>query len=297
MHPEDDGAEGLVAAARQAVVAARPVPLPGSGATARRWQVLADLGRQDLALVRIVEGHLDAEAILHELGSLPAGPDELLAVWAARPEELRATRVDGGWRLDGAKPFCSGADLVDRALVTAAAADGPRLLLVEAGAASRCPGSWQPLGMRATRTETMVFDGALVPAAAAIGAPGAYVDRPGFGQGGCGVAACWWGGAQGLLDDLRRALQGREDDLRLDAYARAALAVRGAALALRDAAARIDDAPRDVALGEHHRARGPRRGRRGRPRGAPGVLAAPRHLRARPATPPPVAASPTSRCT
>ena len=43
------------------------LPLPGSGATRIRWQALIDVSRTDLAAARLVEGHVDAIAILREL--------------------------------------------------------------------------------------------------------------------------------------------------------------------------------------------------------------------------------------
>ncbi|HTK02198.1 MAG TPA: hypothetical protein VL522_21395, partial [Bordetella sp.] len=43
------------------------VPLPASGRTLHRWRVLADIAGYSLPLVKLVEGHLDAVAILCEL--------------------------------------------------------------------------------------------------------------------------------------------------------------------------------------------------------------------------------------
>ena len=59
------------------------LPLPGGGHTAARWAALARLGRRDLALARLAEGHTDAVAILAEAGRKPV-PDALYGVWAAR---------------------------------------------------------------------------------------------------------------------------------------------------------------------------------------------------------------------
>ncbi len=246
--PGDDGAEALVAEARRRVGDLPDVPLPGGGLTSSRWQLLADVAYDDLSLVRVVEGHLDAVAILAELGGRDAGEGELLGVWAARPEELSAERRGHGWVLRGRKPFCSGSTLLDSALVTATTEEGPQLFVVDAPSARRCVGTWQPLGMAGTRSETLEFDGILVRADAAVGAPGGYVSRPGFAQGGCGVAACWWGGAVALLDDLELRLAERPDDLADAAWAAAAVQVDGAGLILRSAAALIDRQPDDATI-------------------------------------------------
>ena len=44
------------------------IPLPGSGQTYQRWQILAQVAATDLVLAKWFESHLDAIAILAELG-------------------------------------------------------------------------------------------------------------------------------------------------------------------------------------------------------------------------------------
>jgi alkylation response protein AidB-like acyl-CoA dehydrogenase len=219
------------------------LPLPGSGATLDRWRALARLGREDLSVARLAEGHVDARAILHELGHpVPVG---LLGVWAAQPDRLRAEPVDDGWSLRGEKAWCSGSLALDHALLTATAPDGPRLFVVDPGELAVVPGSWTPMGMEATRSETLVFDGTLVGADDAVSGPAAYVERPGFGHGGCGVAAVWWGGADAVVDALRQAAR-TADDL-LGPLGEATAALEGAWALLATAAAEIDAHPDDRA--------------------------------------------------
>ncbi len=254
LHPDlgsggrTDGAELAVACARRAVRDLGVVPLPGGGETWARWSALAAVARADLSVGRLVEGHLDAVAILAELGHPRS--DGFLGVWAARPEQLVATRCDAGWLLHGDKPFCSGSTLLDAALVTATTGDGPGLFVVKTTRAEPRVGSWQPVGMFATRSETMTFDELVVPDSARVGGPDAYVDRPGFPHGGCGVAACWWGGTVAVLDDLERlAPQGPTS-----AAARAAAQDEAAGVerALREAAVAVDRRPHDRALALVH---------------------------------------------
>lgn len=197
------GRDAAAAAARQArltIKTCTPLPHPGGGNTWGRWSALARVARADLSVARLVEGHVDARAILVELGR--RGPPGLMGVWAARPERLRAVPTPDGWRLDGDKPFCSGSILLDHALVAATTPDGPGLFLVSADLVRPVAGTWEPLGMYATRSETLLFEQIPLGASMRIGGTGAYVERPGFGHGGCGVAACWWGGTLGVLDDL-----------------------------------------------------------------------------------------------
>lgn len=195
-----------------------PIP-PGSGRTRERWARLTALAEEDLALVRLAEGHVDALSILRELGAdprvswdddaSPAGPD-LWGVWAAEPPGtgLSATRDGvGGWALDGLKAYCSGARSCTRALVTArsgAAGDERRLFAVsrcDAGLLPR-PESWPADAMAASDTLDIEFDGVR---AVPVGGPSAYLERPGFQHGGIGVAACWYGGARGVARTLHTA--------------------------------------------------------------------------------------------
>lgn len=180
------------------------LPLPRAGATARRWARLADWGRCDLELARLAEGHADALAILAEAG-LPAGPDELYGVWAARPGGVgpRLKERDGQPRVDGCARYCSGARMLDRALVVAES-EGARTepvlveVVVRAPGVTPDPDSWRAEAMAGTQTWTVNFTD--VPVHRVVGGPDWYTERPGFAAGGGGVAAVWWGGAAGLLD-------------------------------------------------------------------------------------------------
>src|ERR1700723_65829 len=93
------------------------LPKPGSGGTPARFAALADWATRDLSLARLVEGHVDALAILEEAGHEP-GSGATYGVWAARKSAggTTARLTAGGWRLTGEKPFCSGSTRIDRAL-------------------------------------------------------------------------------------------------------------------------------------------------------------------------------------
>ncbi len=192
------------------------LPDPGHGDTVRRWAALARWGRWDLPLARLAEGHVDAVSILRELGARPH-PGARYGVWAARPGGVGARLAGGpgGWRLTGTVRFCSGSRDLDRALVVAATDAGSDTVLVDV-ALDRPeirvdPGSWAATGMAATDTFDVTFDDLPVPDAALVGAPGAYLRRPGFWWGGGGVAAVWLGGAAGVLDDVLDLLTGTDE--------------------------------------------------------------------------------------
>jgi alkylation response protein AidB-like acyl-CoA dehydrogenase len=198
----------------------------------------------------LVEGDADARAILAESGRVADGPTTY-GVWAARsPEaELRAEPEPGGWRLTGTKAFCSGSGVLDRALVTAEAPDGYRLFDVATDevAAAPVPGSWPAVGMADSLSETLEFGGASVPPDSAVGPPGFYTDRPGFWFGACGVAACWYGGALGLVGGVMRTLDPDPGDLVLAELGRQSAGLWAMRTLLAEVAASIDADPRDRA--------------------------------------------------
>lgn len=208
----------VVAAARSAVDDLRSLPLPGRGSTRIRHAFLAEVGAVDLSLARIVEGHVDATAILAQAERAPS-PNALYGVWAADMpgRTIRAVRSPRGWVLSGTRRFASGGARLDRALITAHAEDGLRLFDVPVDDArlTTKAGTWEAVGMANTDSVDVVLDGLVVPEAEAVGAPGFYLDRPGFWYGAIGVAACWYGGALGCLRMLADRLRhGAADDHR-----------------------------------------------------------------------------------
>ncbi|GAA2998184.1 acyl-CoA dehydrogenase family protein [Actinokineospora diospyrosa] len=184
------------------------LPLAGVD-TLERWSSLVDLGRTDLAVARLAEGHVDAVAILAEAGRAPVA-GSLYGVWASRSGGVGARVVRG--RVQGTMRFCSGATGLDRALVVAD--DGGGACLVEVDlthpGVTPDPGTWQAIGMDASDSADVSFD--RVEPVAVIGPPGWYTARGGFAVGGGGVAAVWLGGAVGVLDDVAAVLGGREAD-------------------------------------------------------------------------------------
>lgn len=202
--PLETAADVIRTARKLADAGLLSLPLPARGETARRFHAFAELAATDLSLARVCESHADAIAILAEAGVRPHRG--LYGVWAADAPDRRVTAVHGdrGWILQGRKRFCAGATGLDRALVTAHEGEGSDLLfdvaLTSAGV-DPIDGTWQAIGMATTDSVDVVFDDVEVDEP--IGAPGFYLQRPGFWQGAVGVAACWYGGALGALRMLR----------------------------------------------------------------------------------------------
>lgn len=183
----------------------RPLPVPGTGGTAARFEALWNIARRSPSLGRLAEAHHDAVAILHEAGRTDIAPG-LHGVWAAGgPDPLLLARVGDGWRLRGSKHWCSGATLATRALVTAELPNGlGALVLVDltADGVRPAPPTWESPALRAVDTRTVHFDLA-IGADAIVGVDDWYLRRPGFWHGSVGVAACWAGCVDGIVSRLQ----------------------------------------------------------------------------------------------
>jgi hypothetical protein len=245
-----------------AEVTGRTTPDPGEGETARLWEILASLAAVDVAAARVFEPHLDAGAILKQAGQqalfegtwgvfAAEGPGHVLEAqrihptslpWDCPPTANVGVRAEAGVTLSGSKPWCSLAGYLDRAIVTATTQSGSR----QAFAVDlRSPGVkveeplWISHGLREIPSGTVQF--ADVPAVP-VGKPGWYFERPGFAWGGIGVAACWLGGAVGLLRTFKDALARREpDQIALSGLGEADRLLASGFELLRGAAAGIDD--------------------------------------------------------
>jgi alkylation response protein AidB-like acyl-CoA dehydrogenase len=184
--------------------------MPQGMGLAETWRWLAALGRHDLVAARFAEGHADAVAILGQAGREPM-TGAFYGVWASASGGTGLTAEPGAqhWRLSGTMRFCTGAGSLDRALVTAATADG-RLLLFDIGVRGQgwrpIEGSWPAVGMDLSQSLDVEVD-VVVPDSALIGGDGFYLARPGFALGGIGVAAVWLGGAAGVLDTVTDGLR------------------------------------------------------------------------------------------
>lgn len=224
------------------------LPLPGGGATAERWNRLAELTQTDIVAGRLAEAHADAVAILAELDGPQPQRGQLWGVWAAEPPDpvVYARSQDGAVTLDGIKPWCSGAEMCSHALVTAQLASGERALFavnLDQPTVDPLPSVWANSGMARSDTRSVQFNDA---PAVAVGGTGEYLNRPGFWYGAIGVAACWLGGARSVA----AALYQRAGGSRVDAHTLAHLGAVDAALAAAQAmlmlvAAEIDADPLD----------------------------------------------------
>jgi alkylation response protein AidB-like acyl-CoA dehydrogenase len=161
------------------------------------------LGRADLSIARLAEAHTDALAILAECRRSP-GTTGIYGVWASDgPESRLSAKPDqGGWSIGGTKQYCSGATIVEAALITAHSDHGVLLFDVplDTEGITALASTWVSPAFSDTATGPVSFDDISLPDSALVGPPGWYLSRAGFWHGAIGPAACWAGGALSLID-------------------------------------------------------------------------------------------------
>jgi len=209
--------------------------------------LLKDVGRSNGAIGRIFEGHINTLYLIH-----------LYADNAQREfwynEVKSGKKIFGVWNTDGKtgisfgvkenkvlingeKGFCSGADLVDYALIggktdrPAASSDWQMVIVpmaqVEEFRIDR--DSWQPMGMKASVSYTIDFSGIEVEQEGLLGNPGDYLRSPYFLGGSIRFAAVQLGMAEAVYNktlDFLRGLNRLEDPFQKMRVGKMAMAIQ-----------------------------------------------------------------------
>jgi alkylation response protein AidB-like acyl-CoA dehydrogenase len=182
-------------------------------------ELLRLLGRGNLAVGRIFEGHVNAFQLLMLYGNAEqkecaiadVRSGHVFAIWIADGSDPVRLVDSATPSLAGRKIFCSGAGHATRALITARAKDGIRMLCLPVPIGVDEPtGGSLPHGMRASVTSGFNFDGFQVPRNSRIGCPGDYLREPAFSGGAWRTAAVTLGGLDALLGETGKQLMGRE---------------------------------------------------------------------------------------
>lgn len=217
------------------------------------------VGRADLSLGRIFEGHVNALKLFDWYGS--AGQkkwlgerlsgEALFGVWATEPPPgVVLARDDRGWLLRGAKSFATGAGGLAHAVITARREDdATQLVVVRANEADRADLSqWRVRGMRATGSGRYDLSDMRLDENDLVGAPGDYHREPHFTAGAWRFLAVQLGGVEALLSETRAAMSeaARGDPLQRARFADAVAAARTAYLWVREAAQRAADEQPDA---------------------------------------------------
>ncbi|THH40563.1 acyl-CoA dehydrogenase [Neolewinella litorea] len=214
------------------------ITLPGEaldqerGHTAGVLRLLKEIGRGNLSVGRIYEGHLNALQLIKIYGTpeqrkrwyTDARAGHLFGVWntqMADGVELHR-KHDGGVRVAGSKSFCSGADRVTRPLITGVLrGDAPEdagwqmaVLPLDEHRVKVDPTFWNPAGMRNSVSYKIDFSGIELGADDLLGGPEDYNRQPYLSGGAVRFAAVQLGGAAALLDATREYLRdlGRTED-------------------------------------------------------------------------------------
>jgi alkylation response protein AidB-like acyl-CoA dehydrogenase len=214
-----------------------------------------EVGYEDLSLARLAEAHWDAVAILAEAGR-KAEAGTIYGVWASEKpgQGLSLDRNGNEIVINGIKMFCSGAEIVDRALVTVSLPESQLVdmdLRMNHNRVSFDDSEWKAAAFSETKTASATFKNAEASTNDLIGPPLWYLQRPGFWHGACGPAACWAGGAAGLFDYAMN--QSRKDPHTLAHLGAMHASVWGLASYLDTAGREIDATANDYQLA-HRRA-------------------------------------------
>lgn len=239
------------------------LPLPAGGQSAERLGTLSHIARStSLSVARLAEAHTDAVAILHEAGHEPIR-GALYGVWASQTSTEGVAYDARTDTISGTMGFASGGGIVTRALVTARSHDGTVLLdvgLEPDNVSSSASGdsvrhdleAWSSPALTGAATGPVTFANHRTPAESVVGRDGWYLTRPGFWHGACAPAACWAGGALGLIDAAADLV---DDNPHRRAHYGAMVAHEWTLAALlRSAGSEMDTAP-DDALAAERRAR------------------------------------------
>ncbi|NJL86199.1 MAG: acyl-CoA dehydrogenase family protein [Leptolyngbyaceae cyanobacterium SM1_1_3] len=189
-------------------------------------QILKQIGRGNLSLGRVYEGHVNALQLIQTFATpeqvqkfaRDAHERRIFGVWNAEAEDgVKLWPLGGGsYRLEGCKTFCSGCGHVERPFVNGVLPDGGWQMCIvpmEQVSVAVDPDWWQPAGMKASASYKVDFSGVELSAADLIGQPGDYFRQPWLTAGVIRFAAVQLGGAAALFDATRTYLQeiGRTD--------------------------------------------------------------------------------------
>lgn len=189
--------------------------------------ILKNIGRGNLVMGRVLEGHINAQILISQFGNdrqkktfaKDAFDGRLFGVWNTQAQDgtsLSKVKKDM-YHLTGSKTFATGTDYVSRPIVTAARKDGSwQMCVVPLDELSTSSDSswWNPMGMKASRSFKMTFFKTQIPKINLLGSAGEYYQQPGFSGGAIRFAAVQLGAAEQLLDETRKYLKSlnRMDD-------------------------------------------------------------------------------------
>jgi alkylation response protein AidB-like acyl-CoA dehydrogenase len=168
-------------------------------------RVLAAVGRGNLSVGRIYEGHVNALFLIEWFGTPSqrerfetyASGGALFGVWNSDLREDPAHIENGILR--GAKSFASGVDGVAHAVITIPSPAGRQMLIVPVKELLVDRDWWKPLGMRASGSHIAYFN-EIIRDDFHLGDPDDYLREPRFSAGIIRCAGVHVGGMHAVLD-------------------------------------------------------------------------------------------------
>ncbi|MEH2068224.1 MAG: acyl-CoA dehydrogenase family protein [Nostoc sp.] len=218
--------------------------------------LLKQMGRGNLAVGRIYEGHVNALQLIQTFGSREQiaayardarDRHRIFGVWNAEAADgVKVIPLENDrYQLQGSKTFCTGAGYLERPFVNGALPDGSwQMCIVPMDRVQTVsdPSWWQPSGMRATASFKVDFSGVELEQSALIGQPNDYYRQPWLSAGVIRFAAVQLGGAEALFDLTRQYLQELKytnDPYQKERLGKMAIAIESGNLWLRGAADRV----------------------------------------------------------
>jgi alkylation response protein AidB-like acyl-CoA dehydrogenase len=226
-----------------------------SQSTRHLLRLLRILGKGNLSVGRIYEGHVNGLQLIQTFGhrtqierfARDAGDQKIFGVWNAEAADgLKFNSLGHNkYELTGSKTFCSGAGSVQRPVVGGILPDGRLQLCVIPMDQVKTlidPGWWTATGMRGSVSAKVDFSGVVLDETWLIGNPNDYQREPWLTLGVIRFAAVQLGGAEALLERTRSHLQklGRTTDpYQIARMGQMTLAIEGGKLWLDSAAAKV----------------------------------------------------------
>ncbi|MDN3550207.1 acyl-CoA dehydrogenase family protein [Mucilaginibacter aquaedulcis] len=205
-----------------------PISKPGNNiSNTFLLQLLQAIGRKNLSGGRIFEGHLNAVQLIKSFAnsyqltkwSNDILEQKLFGVWNTQGKDgvQIIDQGDGTYKLKGSKIFCSGANYIQRPIITGEWTGSPKqgwqmiLLSQEKKNLIKCdPEFWHPLGMKASVSYRMTFTDMVVYSEDLLGQPGDYYQQPLFSGGAIRFAAVQLGGAEAIFSEVHKILKSSE---------------------------------------------------------------------------------------
>lgn len=229
--------------------------------TKETFSFLRKLGKANLSLSRLFEGHLHAVRLveLYANNNLKktvfshVKKGSLLGVWGARQNQpLKFSRLpNGNIRLHGAKRLVTGLGLVEFAIVRCQEQENgaEQLALVKVSDSDRQNIEyWDASGMRPTLSGSFDFSGLEIKESDFLGNPGDFHSEPHYIGGVWRHSVTHLGGAEAIIDTWRNMLEkkgGLDDPFQLTRLAKARSETLAASAMLYKTACLVDDASRN----------------------------------------------------